>query len=115
MSRKRLARLIGKEVKYTATITGHVDVGGKTTCLQRIKHKGKNVADHVWILRGPFMQFNRGDKVEFTGKAYTYHDKYNKRKTGIITIGNVKRHLGEIHEEIHDSYRHIKKRLKHDK
>ena len=110
MTRKKLARLIGKQVKYTATIGTDVDVGGKTLCLNDIKHKGKIVTDHVWALVYKFKDFNPGDVVEFIGTAYTYFDKHKNRKTGLREINSVKRYLGDMHEEVHDAFKHIRAR-----
>ena len=90
--RKKLNKLIGKRTVYTATV---LRVNDTTVLLDDIEHKGKKVADHVWISKVNF-DFKYKDEIQFSAIAETYRDSHGARKTG---LGHVRRIAYQLDEQ----------------
>lgn len=81
ISRKKLNKLLGKRLKYKATIR---EVKPKQLCLIDVTYNGKLFADHVWVAaRDSLSKLKKGLVVTFIGEATTYTDSFNTRKTGL--------------------------------
>lgn len=81
MVRKKLQKLLGKELEYTAT---YDKKKGGQVCLVDVEYGGKVFADHVWVHYADRMaKYKHGDKLRFFAVAYTYKDSFNVRKNGI--------------------------------
>jgi len=90
-SRKKLNKLIGKRVIYTATISRITDT---TVLLENVCHNGKMVTDHVWISKNNF-DFKDEDEVQFSAVAETYKDSHGARKTGLGYVRHIVYKLDE--------------------
>lgn len=108
-NRKRLSRLIGKELEYTATISIRSGANDNI-CLKDIKYKGKMVSDHCWVLHWNLTEFENGTDIVFKATACTYKDRHNVRKTGLRDLHNVKRYNEDIHDELYGSHKYINAR-----
>ena len=83
MSRKKLLKLIGKELEYTATFD-KVCAFGTNVVLEDVKYKGKLLTDHVWVKKSESMdKYKHGDVLRFKATAHTYTDKVGERKNGL--------------------------------
>ena len=83
MNRKRLTKLLGKRLEYTA-ILGEYCENKERIIIKDIKHKSKKYADHCWIKKSSSMKnINIGDQLHFQAEAYMYNDKFNVRKEGL--------------------------------
>jgi len=83
MSRKKLIKLLGKEIRYTATINS-LGTSGFNICLVDVKYKDKLVTDHAWIhISRSIARMSKGDNVSFIGTAKTYIDNSGKRNHGL--------------------------------
>lgn len=108
--RKRLARLVGKSLEYTATV-GNTAKTNSHICLTDIKHNNKMVADHLWCSRAGVMEFKEGDHIMFKASVNTYTDTKGERKCGIHSMCSVVRYDESIHDSVHNEYKHINKRM----
>lgn len=84
MERKKLTRLIGKELTYTATFD-KVGNCGLNICVTNVKQGGKTLTDHAWIQlsMGLSPLIKMGDLMSFTATARTYKDTKGTRKNGL--------------------------------
>jgi len=81
---------MGKDVEYTA-IVQKIREGdhGSNACLVDVKHKGKFIADHIWVsmvIGFPRSALNK--QIRFKGVAYTYKDSKGNRKHGLKNCRN---------------------------
>jgi hypothetical protein len=84
MSRKKLSKLFGKLLPYSATI-GRLSDDEENVLLLNVCQGGKEVSDHCWISRVHALKaFNIGDEITFHAVATTYKDKKGRRKNGLI-------------------------------
>jgi len=80
-TRKKLKKLLGKELSYTGIIGNICD---NRVCIEAVCHSGKEVTDHVWVgMVHSLKTHERGTRVKFKGKAYTYTDTKGERKHGL--------------------------------
>ena len=83
-TRKKLKKLLGKELLYTG-IVGDYDEATDKVCVTSICHNGKEVTDHVWLRNVKSLQEHpRGTRVKFKATANTYTDSRKKRKHGLM-------------------------------
>lgn len=81
MVRKKLQKLLGKEVEYTAIFDKRKEA---QACLTDVKYNGKTFTDHVWVKYTDRMaKYEHGTEIRFFATAYTYKDSHDVRKHGI--------------------------------
>jgi len=80
-NRKKLYKLLGKDVEYTAIFTSHT---GSRAVLTNLKHNGKLLCDHVCVsYHYALTRLEHGAEVIFNATATSYRDSRNERKYGI--------------------------------
>lgn len=98
-SRKKLTKLLGKKLEYTATFHRYE---GSKALLTGVKHKGKEYSDHVWVGYCYALQgFKTKTKIGFRATAETYKDKRGMRKHGLSRCHNY-----HVDEEAFDTMKH---------
>lgn len=81
MSRKKLVKLLGKDVEYTATFKR---INENRAVLIDLKHKGKYLCDHVNVSKHYLLTALEADtEISFNATAYTYRDSKGVRKHGL--------------------------------
>ncbi len=109
MNRKKLLKVIGKELEYTATFEKICDFG-ENVCLVDVKHKGKVLTDHIWTgLTDNLAQFNEGDELKFKATARTYKDRKGNRKNGLYKCYNFRRVDNPVEIAMQDTKYRIKR------
>lgn len=102
LTRKKLLKLIGKELEYSATVGRLGSEDG--ILLLDVCHKGKLVSDHCWVSTNRTIEtFEKGSRVIFKATATTYRDKQGNRKHG----------LDKCYDYLLDT--EVRKILEHDK
>lgn len=82
LTRKKLLKLIGKELEYCATV-GRLGTNDGILLLD-VCHKGKFVTDHCWVSTNRTIEtFEKGSRVIFNATATTYKDTQGNRKHGL--------------------------------
>ncbi len=111
--RKKLGKILGKEVLYTATVSG-VGRSGEYVSLQDVKYKGKLFADHIWTNNTVHIEkIEFGTRVGFLGTAVSYVSS-GIRKYGIRQIHSY-RILNDGSEiSMNDSIEKLKREGKHN-
>lgn len=106
--RKRLSKLLGKRVAYTATVN---TIRGCNVCLVNVCHKGKEVADHLWCsCKFIIENYEKGTEIDFTAVAYTYRDTKNIRKNGIKNLLGFKESDKEYEDVVTKEHKNLRKR-----
>ena len=108
MTRKKLVKFLGKDLKYTAT---YQSSKGTKAVLVDVYHKGKYICDHVNVsLHYTLQKLTYGTELSFTAVAITYKDTFNIRKHGLSKCHNyLPKHEG--HDIVkHDNYQKRKRR-----
>ena len=84
MNRKKLTKLIDKELLYTATYD-KIGNCGLNICVTDVKQGNKTLTDHAWIQlsKGLSPSIKKGDKISFLATARTYKDTRGQRKNGL--------------------------------
>jgi len=83
ISKRKLNKLLGKELQYTAIYKGKSKDKNRALLLN-VEHKGKEYTDHVWVkLQHHLISKKPGTKIKFSAVAYMYNDKKNRRKQGL--------------------------------
>lgn len=83
MNRKKMSKLFGKLLDYTATVGKESEEKGSTLLLN-VCYKGKEVSDHCWVsTTHALTAFKEGDEITFKGVATTYKCKQQERKNGL--------------------------------
>lgn len=85
ISRKRLAKLIGKRFDYQATYSRTSELGH--VLLVDIMRGSKLVSDHVWVTSS--YRFEENETVCFSAVANTYIDSHGIRKLGLYELRDV--------------------------
>ena len=81
MTRKKLVKLLGKNLEYTAT---YQSSKGTRAVLVDVHHKGKYLCDHVNVsLHYTLQKVAYGTEVSFNATAITYKDSFDVRKHGL--------------------------------
>ena len=85
ISRKKLNKLLGKQVEYKATFMRSYERGGKRMALLAdVSYDGKLVADHVWVnMTNTLTVIDNETYIKFNAIAYTYTDSQKRRKNGL--------------------------------
>ena len=100
LTRKKLLKLMGKEVEYKAKL---LRFEGNGALLINIEYKGKVVTDHVWVSATMKLStFNIGDVLIFSATATTYKDSKGVRKHGLEKCFNYMLDDEALHRLIHD-------------
>lgn len=109
MSRKKLIKLLNKELEYTGTFE-KIGNGGDNICITNVKHNGKTVTDHVWIgLSRESHGASVGDEVRFTATARTYKDTRGERKHGLSQCHDFRTNTKEYRDLSADDAAYFKK------
>ena len=90
ITRKKLVKLLGKSVEYTA-ILGRKSVTTNQTLIMDVMYQGKLVSDHMWVEAG--LALNKiaiGTDISFRAVAHTYKDAHGYRKNGLNDCSNYK-------------------------
>ena len=98
-NRKKLNKLLGKKLEYTAVFKKY---NGDKALLTEVCYKGKSYTDHAWVsyhntLRG----FKIKTKIAFYATATTYTDSHGVRKNGLNRC-----HRYRVDEEAFDIVKH---------
>ena len=81
--RKKLQKLLGKEVEYVATFSRIAD-SGNNVLFTTVTQNGKEYTDHIWVNHYDRLdRYKDGDLVRFYATAYTYTDSHGVRKYGL--------------------------------
>ena len=81
--RKRLIKLLGKELRYEGTYSRISEYGGSVMLID-IKYNGKIVSDHIWVAScNELNKTVEGETFTFLATASSYKDKNGKRKYGL--------------------------------
>ena len=100
MSKRKLSKLLGKNLKYTAFIE-EFSIDKHRYLLKDVRHEGKAYADHLWILPTTGTKtIDAGSKIMFEATAYMYNDKFDVRKQGLNHCKNFQTLSDDYHEQI---------------
>ena len=100
LTRKKLLKLMGKELEYTGTL---YRFDGSGAVLINVKYKGKLVTDHVWVSATTKLQsFKEHDRLVFTATAITYTDSKGVRKHGLEKCFSYMLDTTGLHTILHD-------------
>ncbi len=109
MSRKKMTKLIGREVEWVGTMTRFSD-DGNNVMLVDVSHKGKILTDHVWIkIYDKIKLLKLGTKIKFIGIARTYTDSHGVRKNGLYKCFDFDIYDEEYFEALEDGAERIKR------
>jgi len=80
--RKKLRKLLNKEVEWVGTV-GSVGKTGENVIMLDI-HSGRVNVDHVWVSRtDKLKRYPVGTEVKFRGTVISYVDSHGVRKYGL--------------------------------
>ena len=109
LARKKLLKLMGKSVEYTAKIQRICEDG---VLLTNVKYKNKVMTDHVWVGKTLNLSgISLGKIVVFMATAITYTDSRGNRKHGLNQCFNFIEDT-EARKILSHDKKHYKKRLR---
>jgi hypothetical protein len=115
LDRRKLRKLLGKELEYTAVIRCVITktTGKRRVILLDVKQNGKLICDHIWIHE--MMAIEKIDdnaEVIFNAIASTYNDSKGERKIGLKQCFNFRVYTPILdmmkHDGKHAARRHRK-------
>ena len=108
MTKRKLNKLLNRCKVYVATIDV---VRDNNMCIVDVRHKGKLVADHLWIRKGKFAEkLTAGISISFEGIAHTYKDKKGIRKLGLSSCHNFIEMVDKYMEQMEFEKENFKRR-----